>query len=123
MLSARAGTYPRFSPCSSTTSRRIAASTCAGVVFRPVQTRPDRSPLIVALEGPARLLGPLAAGVVGGQWGPAEPVPALEDRVDGPPLRLDLVVAGEQRRVAAHRIGDQPLVGLRRLGQERRSVL
>ena len=67
--------------------------------------------------------------------GPAEPdvvrlqrpvrrrgVPVLEDRVDDRPLRVDLVVAGEQRRVAAHRVEDQPLVGLRRLRHERAAV-
>ena len=37
---------------------------------------------------------------------------ARQDRVDDPPQRLDLVVAGEQRRVAAHRVEDQPLVRL-----------
>ena len=35
---------------------------------------------------------------------------------------VDLVVAREQRRVAAHRVEDQPLVGLGRLRHERRPV-
>ena len=38
------------------------------------------------------------------------------------PLRVDLVVAREEHRVAAHRVTEQALVGLRRLRQERRVV-
>src|SRR3984885_3867650 len=50
-------------------------------------------------------------------------IPRREDRVDDPPLCLDFVVAGEQRRVAAHRVEDQALVGLRGLRRERGAVV
>src|SRR5204862_6543702 len=40
--------------------------------------------------------------------------PAREDRIDEGPLRLDLVGPREERRVAAHGIEDQSLVGLGR---------
>src|SRR5262249_24782144 len=46
-------------------------------------------------------------------------IPCAQDRIANAPLSLDLVVAREERRVAAHRVEDQPLVGLGRLRQER----
>ncbi len=50
------------------------------------------------------------------------PLPEPQDRIDDVPLGHRLVVAGEQRRVAAHRVGDESLVGLGRLRQERGAV-
>ncbi|MNR45248.1 hypothetical protein D3C85_1640740 [compost metagenome] len=39
-------------------------------------------------------------------------LPAVEDRVDPGPGRLDLVTAHEQRRVAFEHIQQQPLIGV-----------
>src|SRR4051812_40824001 len=98
MFSVRAGTYPSCSWCFCTTRSRNAASTLPGVVSCALQTASDRAPLIASgTEDPVGLLRALASGlvlvdrlVVLG--------PRLEDRVDDLPLRLDLVVAREQRR-------------------------
>ena len=48
--------------------------------------------------------------------------PGADDRVDELPLLVDLVLAREQRRVAEHRVEDQPLVGLREAVAERAAV-
>src|SRR3954447_14053666 len=78
----------------------------------------DRAPDVVADEQPVGVGRPLRAGRV-----LAEPLvaagPRLHDRVDDPPLGLDLVVPREERGLAAHGVEDQPLVGLGRLRQER----
>ena len=49
-------------------------------------------------------------------------LPARRDRVDERPLLVDLVRAREERRVAEHRVEDQPLVRLRAPGPERVAV-
>src|SRR4051794_3459832 len=99
-----------------------------GVVDRALHIRSltagmasDRSPDVVADEQLVRLRRALRAGRVLGD-ALAALRPRADDRVDDPPLRLDLVVAGEERGVAAHGVEDQPLVRLRRLRQERRAV-
>ena len=48
--------------------------------------------------------------------------PGFLDRRDDSPLRFHFVAAREQRRVAAHRIEQQGLIGRRRLGSESRLV-
>src|SRR5688500_18231719 len=111
MFSARAGTYPVFSWWRSTASRRIAASIAAGVVSEAFQTASDRAPLIAArLEDASGVRRALAARLVLRERRLAARGPRLEDRVADLPLRLDLVVAGEERRVAAHGVHDQALV-------------
>ena len=60
-----------------------------------------------------RSSGSRAAGVVG---------PGVEDRVHDRPRLLDLVGAGEQRRVAEQRVEDQRLVRVGRVDRERRAV-
>ena len=48
--------------------------------------------------------------------------PAVEDGIDERPLLLDLVAPREERRLAAHRVEQEPLVGLGRVRAERRAV-
>src|SRR3954469_7527453 len=81
----------------------------------------DRAPDVVADEQPVRLGRPLRAGLVLADALVAA-APRLHDRVDDPPLGLDLVVSREERRLAAHGVEDEPLVGLGGLRQERRAV-
>src|SRR5256885_16977951 len=71
----------------------------------------DRPPAVRVLEQRVRLGGtPGARGVL--RQLAVHPAPRLEDRVADPPRGLNLVVAGEKGRVAAHRVEDQPLVCL-----------
>ena len=92
------------------------------VALRPDVFAHSRRHLLVAVEQRVRLGGSRRPGRVLGHGRRRVLVPRGQDRVDDPPQRLDLVVAGEQRRVAAHRVEDQPLVRLGRLRQERRAV-
>src|SRR3954463_2931181 len=114
MFITRAGTYARSSLKRSTNMRRSAASMRVGVVSSSRQTSS------IALEPPppargdqlVRRLRPRGPGRVLVQRHVVVVMPGRQDRVDDRPLGVDLVVAGEQRRVAAHRVEDQPLGGL-----------
>src|SRR4051794_8766105 len=97
-------------------SLRSAASTLPGVVSRSRQTsslmrrRPSQPAPRAALAEEVLGLGrPGGAGLIGRQRRLAL-LPRLEDRIDDRPLPDDLVVAREERRLAAHRILDQALV-------------
>ena len=48
--------------------------------------------------------------------------PGLRDRIDEPPLLLDLVLPGEQRGVPTQRVEDQGLVRVRGVDHERRAI-
>src|SRR6476659_368514 len=62
------------------------------------------------------------AGTTGACWvepgGVLRAGPALVDRLDPRPRGLDLVATHEQRRVAAHDVHEQPLVGVGRAALE-----
>ena len=127
-FSTRAG-HERRAPCGGAPSAaRAAPPRCRpGVVSRSPQTLvghsgpPDRAPRSPQQDRSASS-GPCEpAGYVGSGPGcPASQAWRIGSMIDH--CALDLVVAREQRRVAAHRVEDQPLVGLRRLRHERRAV-
>ena len=79
------------------------------------QERPSRWISSSATRGPQR------ARLVVREARPVA-LPGADDRVDELPLLLDLVLAREQRRVAEHRVEDQPLVGLGQPGPEGAAV-
>ena len=92
-----------------------------GVVSCAVQSvsltagiRSDRPPLVSRIQQAIGLRRPLAAGRVLRQRSRRR-LPVLHDRVADVPLRLDLVVTGEERGVAVHGVHDEALVRLRRL--------
>src|SRR6476619_1795714 len=124
---APAGTYEAFSLWRSKSILRSAASIASGVVSCALQWLSDTPgtsdlpPGVPVAHQLVRLVGPLRAGLVLRQRAGGL-LPCLHDRVADAPLRLDLIVAGEERRLAAHRVEDQALVGLRGLRQERRAV-
>src|SRR4051794_11856930 len=101
----------------SASSRRSAASMSPGVVslarqtvsiVATVRSAPcsDRAPvLLVGPQQPLGVLGSLRARLVLRQRARGL-LPLLHDRVADLPLGLDLVVAGEERGVAAHRVED-----------------
>src|SRR4051812_41007902 len=83
----------------------------------PWPSRSDRAPALTRVEQLLGLGRTLRAGLVFIERRVAV-LPGLEDRVADGPGGLHLVVAGEQRGVPAHRVEDQPLVGLGRLRHE-----
>src|SRR6266513_1265715 len=112
MFSTRAGTYASLLAYCSLSSSRSAVSIAAGVVSCALQTpssatRSDCAPVVSVGHQGVRLFrsagSRLVLGHRGGQLGPG-----LQDRVDDPPLRLDLVVSGEQGGVAAHGVHEEP---------------
>src|SRR5262245_5024360 len=115
MLSTRAGANDSFSAWRSMSMSRSALSIAAGVVPSAAQrvsetpgmaTRSDGPPLLAVDQEIVGLRGPLRARLVLRDR-PRRLRPLLHDRVADAPLGLDLVVAGEQRGVAAHRVGDE----------------
>ena len=114
------GRRPPPPPRSRASSVSMSASeTSSPNQLSPVQWPPPRPPVPVEeLVGARR--PPRAGGVVRERRTVA--LPGRDDRVDEQPLLLDLVGAREQRRVAEHRVEDQPLVRLRHAGAERAAV-
>src|SRR5512144_1813588 len=92
---------------------RSAASMSPGDVSRALQTvsivaisdPSDRAPRVAVEQDPVGLDGTLRPGLVLRQR-PGRGPPAADDRIADLPLGLHLVVAGEERRVAAHRVED-----------------
>src|SRR3954452_20213175 len=99
-FSTRAGAQAPSRAYCSCNSWRMAESMAPGVVscslHMPAASvkASDRPPLVAGLEQRVGLRRARGARRVLHQRGVALP-PRLEDRVDDPPLRLDLVVAGE----------------------------
>ncbi len=76
---------------------------------------------VVAVDQLVRRARPPGAALVVREARPVA-LPGADDRVDELPLLLDLVLAREQRRVAEHRVEDQPLVRLGQPGAEGAAV-
>src|ERR1700712_2127751 len=102
-FSARAGTYPASSVWRSKSILRSAASIASGVVSCALQWLSetpgialDLTPLVAVEHQLRGLVGALRTGLVLRQR-PGRLLPRLHDRVADAPLRLDLVVAGEER--------------------------
>ncbi len=96
-----------------------------GVPHRRRHRRPSRSMSRSAAAGPQvpasyGWMAPSARSVPGLSSVPA--LPHAVERRDDAPGGLHLVRAGEQRRIAQHRVEDQRLVRLRGVAQERRAV-
>src|SRR5271155_1636871 len=105
MLSTRAGRKPPSSEWRSASSSRSAASIASGVVPCSLQTASltagiglDGAPVMVAQQQVVRFAWSLRPGFVLRQR-TSSVLPGAQDRVADAPLRLDLVVAREQRRV------------------------
>src|SRR5437764_13620834 len=112
-LRTRAGAYAASCLYWSSRRWRRAASILSGLVLCSLQTSAisDGAPVVLVLEERVGLVRATASGRVLRQL-PVHPPPGLQDRVADRPRGLDLVVAGEQRRVAAHGVEYQSLVRL-----------
>src|SRR3954471_18670750 len=108
--------------------RRAPGTGCCGCPKRTPTTlerfkfsRLDAPPHVPRLQDRRGLDRPLGPG-----WVCRRPLrrgrPGGNDRVADGPLRLYLVATDEERLVASQDVEEQPLVGLRRLGQERHPV-
>ena len=103
VLARSSGTGSSCSRQRASTSRRSTSSTTLN------RHAPPRAAVAVEqLVGRAR--APASGRVVGERR--TVTLPRADDRVDELPLLVDLVLAGEERRVAEHRVEDQPLVRL-----------
>src|SRR5205807_9366118 len=121
--STRAGAGGGVAAWRARSSHRSATPIASGVVSppaRPPPLTPGPPPRALQAPPPApplyQRVGLLRSGRSGGVLRDRRGgvlVPCGQDRIDDAPQRFDLVIAREQGRVAAHRVEDQPLVGLR----------
>src|SRR5579883_3295968 len=113
---------PAGGPGRSTRGRPIGTAAAFVIRFgqrrRPYLPRPPRlrsqlSPAPpVSLDEPVSLFGtPCPGRVIGELWWWLM-LPAFDDAVNQGPLRLDLILAGEQLGLAHHAVEDEPLVGV-----------
>jgi hypothetical protein len=89
-------TLPDMSPTDATTHPAASRGLLVGHGVVPASVHPDKR---------VRLFGPPAPRPVG-----TDATVALQDSIDHRPCGLDRVLLGEQRAIAGHRVGQEPLV-------------